>query len=142
MIALVIKMNTQTQSASAIPVGTVAPGSIPSVEVVMPICPCCYEVGKLQYGLYAEESLKSFLTSHTVSEAIISDTVAVLCDKRISVKACCRTRLQYPQKIVFPKEQTSSSQRVLPTSLPAPLLTGDILEWYKANVGENSHGIE
>jgi hypothetical protein len=109
---------------------SVVSGAIPSVEVVMPICPCYYEVGKLQYNLYAEESLKSFLKSHGVTDDIVVTTVAVLCDKRISVKACCRMRLQLPQVMILSKEQTSSSQRVLPTSLPAPLLTGDILEWY------------
>lgn len=79
---------------------------IPNVEVIMPLCSCGRQIGSLQYSLnHSEERSPNLLL-------------------------CCRSRIMCPQICVLSKEQIGTSQRVLPTALPAPLLAGDILQWY------------
>lgn len=102
----------------------------PSVEATMPCCSCGFEIGKLQYQLRAKASFEEFLARYHITN---SDTSILFADYGETVrrlKMCCRKDVVFPQFVVLPKEQVSSSQRLLPTALPAPLLAGDILEWY------------
>lgn len=101
----------------------------PNVETMIPICSCGYEVGKLQYQLVALDSFKQFLNEHNINDNN-EEVFRILFGKQVALKICCRKGVVFPEFVDLPKEQVSSSQRILPTALPAPLLTGDILEWY------------
>jgi hypothetical protein len=98
----------------------------------MPVCSCLNEVGKLQYPLLARQSFEAFLEhySSTRDKSKDVEVFQVLFKQDEELLACCRRCLLFPRYEGFPKEQISTSQRLLPTALPAPLLTGDVVEWY------------
>jgi hypothetical protein len=97
--------------------------TIPSVEIVSPMCPCTREIGKYQYDMCGQESFKNFLKEFNIRSEYTPQTPK-------NLMMCCKAKLQYPRFACLPKIQMTDAQRIYPTSLQGSLISTKTIEWY------------
>ena len=101
--------------------------TVPSVEIIKPLCTCGKEIGFLQYELVAKNDFDSFAKKYNLNKKPIFKNKNYIDELQL----CCQLACRYPNSVTFSVFQIQKANRTFPFGLESPSGIMKKIEWYQ-----------